>query len=159
MSNQKLRTIIYTVILVILIFSGLGYLLAHEDGLTQEKAQEYYLSQQAAFNEIADYMISKEISADVTDVPTPDQHYGIQSEESDAYRSFMNTLVETMRATCKRIHSDGASVEFYFPAKGGLLCPRHVVIAYGDAVDGIGDSSKNRLNSDGWYYYLVSGRP
>ena len=35
MSNQKLRTIIYTVILVILIFSGLGYLLAHEDGLTQ----------------------------------------------------------------------------------------------------------------------------
>ena len=159
MSNQKLRTIIYTVILVILLGSGIWYLLAHEDGLSKEKAEEYYASQQAAFDEIANYMISNEIAANVTDVPTPDEHFGIEAVDSDAYRSFMNTLSETMRATCKRIHSDGYSVEFYFPAKGGLLCPRYVVLAYGDAADGIGDSSKNRLNSDGWYYYLVSGRP
>ncbi len=159
MSNQKIRSLVYTAIFIALLGSGLWFLLFRADGLTADSAKEYYAENQAAFNDIASYMTEKHLIADVTAVPTPDEHFGIQSEDSDAYRSFYENLINRMRVACKRINSTGDSVEFYMPAKGGLLCQRHAVLIYGDPGNGIGDSAPLQLNKDGWYYCLVSGKP
>ena len=79
MSNQKIRSLIYTAIFIALLGSGIWFLLAREDGLTAESAETYYSEHQNQLETIASYMLENEIVADVTDVPTPDEHYGIQS--------------------------------------------------------------------------------
>lgn len=159
MSNQKIRSLVYTAIFIALVGAGLWALLFRADGLTKDSALQYYAENEAAFNTIASYMTEKNIIADVTAVPTPDEHFGIRSEDSDAYRSFYENLIGRMRAACKRINSTGKTVEFYMPAKGGLFCQRHAVLIYGDPGNGIGDSAPLPLNPDGWYYCLVSGKP
>ena len=159
MSNQKIRSLIYTAIFIALLGAGIWFLLARKDGLTAESAETYYSEHQSQLETIASYMLENEIVADVTDVPTADEHYGIQSVDSDAYRSFMEDLVTTMRGTCKRINATGDAVEFYMPAKGGLLCPRHAVLICGEPGNGIGDSAAFSMEEDDWYYCLVSGRP
>ena len=158
MSNQKIRSAVYTAIFIALLGSGLWFLLFRADGLTKDSALQYYADNQAAFNDIAAYMTENNIIADVTAVPTPDEHFGIQSVDSDAFRSFYENLINRMRVACKRINSTGNAVEFYMPAKGGLFCPRYAVLIYGDPGNGIGDSAPLRLNTDGWYYCLVSGK-
>ena len=159
MSNQKLRSLIYTVIFLVLIGTGLWWLLLRADGLDADSGEQCYADNRACLEDIADYMITNEIAANITDVPTPDNRFGIVSVDSDEYRDFNDNLINFMRATCKRVHSNGESVEFYMPAKGGLLCPRHLVLAYGKAAATIGDSSPLPMNEEGWSYYLVSGKP
>ena len=159
MSNQKLRSIIYTVVFVVLIGTGLWWLLLHADGLNAESAEQCFADNRKVLENIADYMTKNKLDVNVTDVPTLDNRFGIESVDSDAYRSFNDDLINFMRASCKRVHSTGSTVEFYMPAKGGLLCPRHLVLAYGDAVSTIGDSSPLPMKEEGWSYYLVSGKP
>lgn len=159
MSNQKIRSIIYTVIFFVLIGAGLWWLLLRADGLNADSAEQCYSDNRAVLDNIAEYMTKNKLNVDVTDVPTPDNRYGIRTEDSDAYRSFNDDLINFMRASCKRVHATGNAVEFYMPAKGGLLCPRHLVLAYGSAAPTIGDASPLAMKEDGWSYYLVTGKP
>ena len=159
MSNQKLRGIIYAVIFVVLLGTGVWYLLLHADGLNADSAEACYADNQSVLENIASYMTKNDLAVDVTDVPTPDNRYGIPSVDSDAYRSFNDDLINFMRASCKRVRSTGDSVEFYMPAKGGLLCQRHLVLAYGNASPTVGDASPLPMQEKGWNYYIVTGKP
>ena len=159
MSNQKIRSIIYTVIFFVLIGTGLWWLLLRADGLNKDSAERCYADNRAVLDNIASYMTANKLDVDVTDVPTPDNRFGIRTVDSDAYRSFNDDLINFMRASCKRVRSTGKTVEFYMPAKGGLLCPRHLVLAYGEAEPTIGDASPLAMDEEGWSCYIVSGKP
>ena len=159
MSNQKIRHWIYVAITVAL----LGYLawlfLLRDAGITQNTISETLREQQQYYQDVADYLIKKQYSTEITDLITVDHSFGIKSEDTNEYRAFINGLEKLMeKEGGMRIRANGKSVLFIHPAQGGLFAQQYFVIAKNADESALPGEFPVPLTGE-WQYYIIEGKP
>ena len=158
MSNSKIRKYIYTALLILLIGCGIWYFLMHPAKYSEKFLQDSYEEHWDAFKTVTTYLTAKEFHADITGVPTVDNHFGIPQEDSDPYRAYVSDVTELMRAACAEIIVDGQNIKFYYPEKGGLLNRKYALLVYSKDGSGIEQTSRFENKDKNWYYAIVEGR-
>lgn len=157
MSNAKIRAWIFRAV-VILILAGIGlFVLIHPSKLTEHYLKtELFSVFQEHFQDVADYLQAKKTVTAITGLPTIDEHYGIPSEDTDAYRDCNEGIIMLMRSEITEIVSTEKNVQFITPKSGGLLNQEYAVIVYGDAPPTLHGAPCNSLDGKKWFYYIVT---
>lgn len=154
MSNEKIRHWIYMAIGFLILFSCGWYLLMHPSQVTKESLLDAYNAQQQAFENVASYLASKDISTDITDMPSVDNHFGVPKEDSAAYENYNSGMVTLMQHDVREVIVNGSIVRFVLKKHGGFLVREYGVIASGDAPISLNGSPRDDL-AEGWYFYIM----
>ncbi|MBQ5335627.1 MAG: hypothetical protein J6Z45_06740 [Oscillospiraceae bacterium] len=159
MSKQKLRHWIYVAIFIALAGSFVWFLLMRDANITPEKIQEELTAQQDSFDAVADYLIEKEASAIIDGAVTAGRTYGVPEEDSNAYRAYSEGVRKVIEKDCVQIRSTGSAVLFVMKAQGGFLNQEHYIIAKNADNSSLPGEYPMELNSSGWKYYVLQGKP
>lgn len=158
MTNAKIRHWIYVAIGFLILCGAAFFLFLRESKYTDDSAASFFAEHQSAYEEVVSYMRKKEIAADVKDIPTIDNRYGILPEDTDAYRAFLSAVTELMNTDVNEIISDGETVQFLTKKSGGFLNQNYFDFAYGDPLPTINGAPRNDMPQKKWYYYICTGK-
>lgn len=157
MSNEKIRTWIYRGIAVLILAGIAFFVLIRPSKLTENYIeQEIYSTRQQYFQDVADYLMAKKVVTTITGLPTIDEHYGIPSEDTDAYRDCNEGIIMVMRSEIDEIVSTKTAVQFITPKSGGLLNREYVILMYGETPPTLHGAPRQTLNGEKWAYYIIT---
>ena len=156
MSNKKIKSLIYTAI-VILILAGVGwYLLLRPSKYTDDSVKALFTERREPMQTVAKYLREQKIDTDITDIPTVDHRFGIPVEDTDAYRAFNDAVITLMRTECSEIIANDGTVQFITPKSGGFLCPSYAILVHGEMPPVYLDAAQSDLGQQNWKYYIVT---
>lgn len=157
MSNAKIRIWIYRAIGFLILCGIAWFILLRAPKFTNDYIiEDLYTVQKESFQDVADYLMAKDVSTVITDLPTIDNSLGIPREDSDAYRNCNEGIIVLKRVSIDKIVSDGTSVQFITPKSGGLLNQAYVVVVCGEAPPNMLGAPRYTLSANQWYYYIVT---
>lgn len=154
MSNEKIRHWVYTGIGIALLIWAAWFLLMHPSKVSKDSIQEIYTAHSQAFEDVASYLLAKDISADITSLPNIDNSFGIPKEDSPAYDKYSSGIFNLMETEVDEIVVSGDTVRFVLKKHGGFLVQTYGVLAAGNAPISLDDSPRDTLTGK-WYYYIM----
>ncbi len=153
MDTKKIKKLIIAVILVVGLAYGGFWLLLRPSGLDSNTAIDHFTKHRTAYEDVADYLIANKYNTEITGYLTIDNHYGISSEDTPAYRKFVDGVDDLMTGvSLDAISAEGTVVRFKMQPEGGLLSKEHVEVICCKEIEPAGTTP---LGVTGWYYEIV----
>ena len=145
------RTIIVIVLLCALAVGW--YLLFFPEEISEERLTDSFKNHEAAMNDIANYLVKNNISADITGFFTIDDNYGVPKLDETSYRNMVTATEELLTKEYSEIISDGKTVEFIYESTGGYFNKLYGSVIY-NGEDGVDGRITVSLNTKGWHLYI-----
>ena len=154
MSNAKIRSWIYRALFILILCGIAWYFLMRPSSYDSAAAKKIFEDHKGHFQDVANYLIEKNIQTDVLDFPTIDNRYGIYSEDTNEFRACNSGITALMNAEVKTIHSHNGVITFVTENSGGILLQNHVEITYVPKPDAR-TSLGLPLSEAHWFYEIV----
>ena len=143
-------------LLVLAVVGGIAwFILLRPETISQERLTQDFEAHRQAYDDVALYLNSHNISTEIADIPMAGNSYeGVVFEDTDEYRAFMDGIYVIMEEDHDAIHSDGKTVEFVYHSTGGVFNKLYGSVIYNGErkVDG---KITVPLTTDGWHLYLA----
>ena len=144
--------------IILAVFGGAAwFVLFRPERISQETLTQDFETHQKAYEEIAMYLKSHNITTEITDIPIAGKNYdGVVFEDSDEYRAFMDGVMEIMSEDHDAIISDGITVEFVYHSTGGKLNRLYGSVIFNGMKKTEGKITVP-LTTDGWHLNIAQG--
>lgn len=149
----------FLIALIVLAFAGgmAWFFLLRPETISQETLTQDFEAHRQAYEDVAHYLIKKDITTEIKDIPMAGKQYdGVEYEDTDEYRAFIEAIYVIMEEDHDAIISDGETVEFVYHSTGGKFRKLYGSVIYN------GEKTVNGkvtvpLTTDGWHLYIAQG--
>lgn len=153
MSSKKIKKLVFVLILAVALFYGGFWLLFRSSGLDSNTAIDHFTNHRTSYEDVAAYLVAGKYSTEITDYLTIDNHFGITSDDTPAYKKFAEGVDDLMTGiSLDAISAEGTIVRFKMQPEGGILNREHVEIVFCKEVQPAGTTS---IGVESWYYEIV----
>lgn len=133
------------------------FLLLRAEAVSQEALTQDFEMHRQAYEDVALYLKSHNISTEITNIPKAGKSYdGVVYEDSAEYADFIDGIYEIMEEDHDAILSDGNTVEFVYHSTGGRLRKLYGSVIYNGEKKVEGKVAVP-LTTDGWHLYIAQG--
>lgn len=145
------KTIIVITLLCVLVAGW--YFLFFPEKVNSESAAAAYEEHKTAMRDVTYYLVTNNISADITGHFTPYENYGVAKIDDESYSELADAVEELMTKDYSEIVSDGRTVEFVCRSTGGRFTKVCGSVIYNgkSKVDG---KETVPLDTKGWHLYI-----
>ncbi|MBR5371573.1 MAG: hypothetical protein IK130_05090 [Oscillospiraceae bacterium] len=157
MSNAQIRSWVYRAIGILILCSIAWYFLIRPSNYDSDYASQYFKQRKTHMQNVAQYLIDKNIETDVLDFPTIDNRYGILSEDTNEFRACNSSITTLLENEIKSIHSHNGVVTFVSEDSGGVFLKSHIEYAY-VPVPNDRISVGLPLSESHWYYSIEESK-
>ena len=152
-----MKKLLITLIVLVVAGGVAWFFLLRPEMISQETLTQDFEAHRQAYEDVANYLTKKKITTEITDIPISGKQYeGVEFEDTDEYRAFMDGIMVIMQEDHDAIISDGRTVEFVYHSTGGKLRKLYGSVIYNgfSSVDG---KVTVPLTTDGWHLYIAQG--
>ena len=150
-----MKKIIFAMIILAVVGGVAWFLLLRPEAVSQERLTQDFEAHRQAYEDIAYYLKNKNITTEITDIPISGKKYdGVEFEDTDDYRAFMDGIYTIMKEDHDAIISDGKAVEFVYHSTGGKLRKLYGSVIY-NGENKVEGKVTVPLTTDGWHLYIA----
>lgn len=143
-------------LIVLAVTGGVAwFFLFRPEVISQEALTQDFETHRQAYEDVAYYLKKKNITTEINDIPISGKQFdGVEFEDTDEYRAFMDAIFEIMREDHDAIISDGKTVEFVYHSTGGKFRKLYGSVIYNGSSKVAGKVTVP-LTTDSWHLYIA----
>lgn len=150
----SMKKIVIAMIILVIAGNAAWLFLLRPESVSQENLTNDFKTHRQAYYTVAGYLMKNKISADIEGILMSDNTYGIETDDSDEFRTFAEAVEEIITKEHDAIISDGKTVEFVYHSTGGKLRRLYGSVIY-NGQNKVEGKVTVPLTTDGWHLYIA----